>query len=387
MGTELTIPADVSVEYQEAVQLHKEIMANAAVAASALLEMSKGLKRMRDGKLYAQLGFDSFDVYVEQMTGFKKRQAYNYISVYEKHGERFLCEHADLGVTKLNLLAQLPFEEREAMVEENDLAGMSVSQIRELVDKNKGYEEQVTLLQTERDAAKNQLEGLEKLRDQLEELRAENDELRAAAENTEPDVDKMERVRLETLEEVRVEFQRELEEAESEAEKAQLLQEEVCKLVAENKRLKEIPLPAAEPSAAEIQRLAAEAKEKAEVEADKRIKKVREDAEKHVATAAQEAREAAQKEFEEKYSGMVESLRAEKAAAAERFVTLEKKAAASTEPEMMRFNFYFEAAQMNLGQMKATLDKLREVDSPNVDKIVSAMRKFVEILPGKLGIA
>ncbi len=85
----------------EAAKLHAQIMANGQVAASALLEFCKGLKRMRDEKLYTELGFDTFEDYTEKLAGIKSRMAYHYISCYENLGTTFLQSNANLGITKL----------------------------------------------------------------------------------------------------------------------------------------------------------------------------------------------------------------------------------------------------------------------------------------------
>ena len=82
-GTEL------SAVWQEAMQLHSNIMAARGAAASALVDSCRMLKEMRDKKLYTALGFEDFGAYAEQMAGIKQRQAYNYIKVYVS-GEREL---------------------------------------------------------------------------------------------------------------------------------------------------------------------------------------------------------------------------------------------------------------------------------------------------------
>lgn len=91
----------------EAAKLHAQIMANGQVAASALLEFCKGLKRMRDEKLYTELGFGTFEDYTEKLAGIKSRMAYHYISCYENLGTTFLQSNAQLGITKLTVLSKL----------------------------------------------------------------------------------------------------------------------------------------------------------------------------------------------------------------------------------------------------------------------------------------
>ena len=61
--------------YKEAMELHAQIMASGGAAARALVEFARLLKRMKDERLYE--AFDqSFDEYVENQVGIRKRQAY-----------------------------------------------------------------------------------------------------------------------------------------------------------------------------------------------------------------------------------------------------------------------------------------------------------------------
>ena len=92
--------------YQEAATLHAQIMASGNQAAQALVEFARLLKRMRDERLYEEFDVD-FDTYVEERVGIRKRQAYTYIRAYEELGPRMMGEQAHLGITKLELLAQV----------------------------------------------------------------------------------------------------------------------------------------------------------------------------------------------------------------------------------------------------------------------------------------
>ena len=121
----------------EAFELHSRIMANGKIAATALVEVSKDLKSMRDDKLYLEIGYQSFDEYVEKAVGLKRRQAYSYISAYEKLGEKFLSENSSYGITKLELISQIDAYEREAFLEENNVEDLSTRELKEIVEKKK----------------------------------------------------------------------------------------------------------------------------------------------------------------------------------------------------------------------------------------------------------
>lgn len=86
--TETTV---LSVDYSRAVRLDTHIKTHADLVQKSLYEVCKGLKEMRDEKLYKELGYRNFEEYCTQSVGIKRRQAYNYITIAENLSERFLC--------------------------------------------------------------------------------------------------------------------------------------------------------------------------------------------------------------------------------------------------------------------------------------------------------
>ena len=75
--------SEMTAQKREAVELHFEIKKNGDLAAGYLCEFAASLKKMRDKRRYTELDFESFDDYVEQAVGIRKRQAYNYIQALE----------------------------------------------------------------------------------------------------------------------------------------------------------------------------------------------------------------------------------------------------------------------------------------------------------------
>lgn len=159
---------EISADTMSALSTHQKIITAEQTAANAMLSLCENLKLMRDKHLYESLGFETFDTYTEQACGIKRRQAYNYISTYEKLGGTVLQSNASLGITKLQLLAEVCAVDREDFITENNLDGMSVSEIKKLVEKSKEQGEQISLLSDE-------LEDNEKSK---EILLSENEELR-----------------------------------------------------------------------------------------------------------------------------------------------------------------------------------------------------------------
>ena len=129
--------------------------------ANAMISLCENLKLMRDKHLYEALGFETFDTYTEQACGIKRRQAYNYISTYEKLGGTVLQSNAQLGITKLQLLTEVCAVDRAEIIAENDLAGMSVKEIKELVEKSKQQGEQLALLGDELNDSNNAQKSLQ----------------------------------------------------------------------------------------------------------------------------------------------------------------------------------------------------------------------------------
>lgn len=197
-------------ERSVAVAVHERIFATAKVAASALADMAKSLKQMRDEELYKELGFNSFGEYVEKNGdySFKERQAYTYIKAYEELGSSFLQSNAELGITKLELLTKIPSYERQDFIENNEVTEKSVKELEELIKANQQLGEQVSFLTGEAESVKtnaekykseaaHQLQENQKLADRLNNLNAKIKELEekpidvAVAEPSTEDIEKI----------------------------------------------------------------------------------------------------------------------------------------------------------------------------------------------------
>lgn len=228
---ELSIYESLAADQRQnaAKELHERIMGDANRVVFALCDLAEHLKIMRDCKLYADLGMNTFEEYVESRVGLKQRQAYTYISAYEKLGRTVMQEQSGLGITKLSLLAEVSGPDRADFIEAHDLDGMTVQEIRELVQKTKDQGEQLGLLQTALEEAQNREDGLRKLADSR---KAEADELRQDLKDmenrpvevavTEISAEDREKLRAELQEEFdrqQEKSRRKLEKAEKDAEK------------------------------------------------------------------------------------------------------------------------------------------------------------------------
>ena len=129
--TELTALSD---QQKKALQLHSEIRAGISMAGQGMIQICKGLKEMRDMRGFELLGYEDLSDYTVKEFGFKQRQAYNYIRIYENLGEPLLADNADLGITKLLALVNVPALEREQFLEDHDNSkDLSTAEFEKLV--------------------------------------------------------------------------------------------------------------------------------------------------------------------------------------------------------------------------------------------------------------
>lgn len=196
---DLVLKGELTEEKAEAYRLHQNIVLSMRQAAGAMVEVCRRLKQMRDKRLYVALGYETLEAYTEDALGIKQRQAYNYIQTYEALGDRLLEDNADIGITKLQLLAQVSAPDRAAFARDNDLAGLTAEEVKALVQKTEQQGEQISFLQEElikraeekdgleiqadrsQMAQKETAEELERLRAELEALKKEPVETTAAA--------------------------------------------------------------------------------------------------------------------------------------------------------------------------------------------------------------
>lgn len=123
----------VSEDYTRAVTLDKRIKANTHAMEDSLWEICKGLKEMRDGKLYKELGYDNFDDYSQNEIGISREQARKYVKISETYSDENANPGWHLGATKLFLLTKLDEPLREEFIQNNDVSEMSKRELEEKI--------------------------------------------------------------------------------------------------------------------------------------------------------------------------------------------------------------------------------------------------------------
>ncbi|MCR4645016.1 MAG: hypothetical protein K5695_06365 [Oscillospiraceae bacterium] len=125
----------VSADYTRAVALTRSIIANAQAAQQSLYEVCKGLKEMRDGKLYKELGYQNFADFCENETGIKISQAKKYVAIADRMTDETASQLAKISTEKLYMLAMLDEPTREAVTETVDVESVTVKELREQISR------------------------------------------------------------------------------------------------------------------------------------------------------------------------------------------------------------------------------------------------------------
>lgn len=331
----------VTEKYTEAVELHKRIMTSGQIMASALLDFCQELKEMRDKCLYEELGYTDFDSYVEGAVGIKKRMAYNYIQALERNGPVIMSEHASIGITKLQLIAQLSPTDRDEVISTEDLATMSAAEVKELVAKYNKATEQLNFLQEENKALKEKEPG---------EVLYTAEDLQAAVEKARLEAESQTESNAESYEDL----------------KAQAEQDARKELEALHKR--------------EL----ADAQKKAKEAADAALqKKIDAATKKAIDGAKAEGRKEAEKAAED-LRQQVEAAAKEKEAAEERAAQLEKKLELAASTESTAFALYFDQLQQAKCKMDGLLEQMQQKgQAEQAEKLRRALKKaLTAILEG-----
>lgn len=328
----------ITAETKSALDVHNSIIAAEQTAATAIMSLCENLKKMRDTGLYKSLGFERFEDYTEQACNIKKRQAYNYIQTYERLGGSFLQSNAQLGITKLQLLTEVCAVERDDFVADNDLEGMSVAEVKKLVEENQQKGEQLSFLEDKIAKAEDNSDEKDKriseLQEEIEQLR--NHPIEVAVQ--EPSAEDIEKAVNERTKSLLAQFDADKKRIESES----------------NQKIKK-------------------AKEKALEKAEKEKQK-----------AVEEARTAAKDEIERKYKEQIESAEAEKAEALKKAEEIASKLDKNADADLVTASVYFTEAQKQLASFKQLADKIESANNGKGAKLkklaTDYLNNFIETL-------
>ena len=377
---------DIITAYQEipeerrhiaAEELHEQVCADAQRAASAMLDFCRSLKTMRDTRLYTELGCTSFDDYVERKIGLKRRQVYNYIQTYERLGSTVLQSNAQLGITKLQLLCEISAPDIPAFLEENNLAGMTVAEIKRMIVDREGQAEQISLLQ-----------------EQVRNLESRPVDVAVA----EPDVKTLHRIRKEIRDEF-IAIYREKDEKRREeydritSELRQQLREANENLeAAESQRLKSESenYEKAEKEKAELldsikkaedaRRTAEEKLSEEKARQDKKTEKLRIEAKQKIEEAKKEEAEKIKAEL----AAALDKAEKDKTAAIEEAKKMAERMNKTADADLITANFHLGNIKESLHNLSECIRKIRAQDPQKAKNVAVAVKKILNIAVSKM---
>ena len=169
---------EITPSYSKALELHNKILVSAQLAQQNLWEMCSGLKEMRDGKLYKELGYQNFEEYCGTEFNMTARNARNYISIIENISAENRKTFSAFSTSKLYLLSTLSESEQEKITAENNVESLTVKQLEaEIKNLRRANDEKKSLLQSLNDRLSDANDSLANYRCTISRLNTQNDKL------------------------------------------------------------------------------------------------------------------------------------------------------------------------------------------------------------------
>lgn len=112
------------------LEQHKKILTTANKVGLALYDFCIALKEMHESKSYLSANYISFEDYTEKALQIKKTQAYEYLKIAERFSPGFFQENSKIGITKLQLLANIDVKDAEEFISAYDIENISVKELK-----------------------------------------------------------------------------------------------------------------------------------------------------------------------------------------------------------------------------------------------------------------
>ena len=369
--TEIAENMDTQVSSERkkmAIELTSNIVVKYEIARKCIFEIARDLTRVKEERLFIEMGVGSFDEYCQKVAGFGDRQGRNFINIYKRFSDEEINEYKHLGSTKMAYMAELDDTDLGELMATHDLESVTTRELRKLVDEYKNKYEQITLLLDEeksKNAESTSLESqVEELRKQLEAAHQANEDMESGALNAEKRFEEQKAALLkenEVLsEQIRELESRPTEKAEiSEEERNVLIQQgrdEMCKEKDEDwSNVVEL-----------ARKTATRNTEKKFTEEINSLKTLNDELRK-VADGA--------KESTKKYKDEVEKLKAENAALQSTAQVGETPAPAPTSGARDKVKFYFKQIET---AFTAATEAVSEADTEERAELTSALKKVLE---------
>lgn len=339
----MTAQRDIQIVTVEINVLHRQAQ---EMALSYAIQIGQRLKEAK-----AMLPHGEWGRWLETEVPFKPSTAQNFMRIFEEYGSN---QTSLFGEAKTQTIGNLPYtkalkllaigdsDEREAFIEENDVANMSTRELEKAIRERDEARQEADLLKKRSEFQRVQIDKQFETENQLKKQLAE---LNAA--NVSPEELEAERAKVAAAEKAAADANAALQAAKDAEAKAK---ESAKKARADLKALKENPVIPDDTMEA-IRKEAEEAAAKAaQDEVDKQVaeaKKRAEDAEK----AAKEAAEALEQA---------------------------KRQAASSDPDTAVFKTYFSAVQEDFNRLHGVFLKIQQSDPGKADKLKTAMTALLQ---------
>lgn len=369
--TEIAENMDTQVSSERkkmAIELTSNIVVKYEIARKCIFEIARDLTRVKEERLFIEMGVGSFDEYCQKVAGFGDRQGRNFINIYKRFSEEEINEYKHLGSTKMAYMAELDDTDLGELMATHDLESVTTRELRKLVDEYKNKYEQITLLLDEeksKNAESTSLESqVEELRKQLEAAHQANEDMESGALNAEKRFEEQKAALLKENE-VLSEQIRELESRPTE--KAEISEEERNVLIQQGRdemcKEKDEDWSNVVELARKTATLNTEKKFTEEINSLKTLN----DELRKVADGA--------KESTKKYKDEVEKLKAENAALQSTAQVGETPAPAPTSGARDKVKFYFKQIET---AFTAATEAVSEADTEERAELTSALKKVLE---------
>ena len=339
----MTAQRDIQIVTVEINVLHRQAQ---EMALSYAIQIGQRLKEAK-----AMLPHGEWGRWLETEVPFKPSTAQNFMRIFDEYGSNQTSLFGDaksqtignLPYTKaLKLLAIGDSDEREAFIEENDVANMSTRELEKAIRERDEARQEADLLKKRSEFQRVQIDKQFETENQLKKQLAELNAVNVSSEELEA-----ERAKVAAAEKAAADANAALQAAKDAEAKAK---ESAKKARADLKALKENPVIPDDTMEA-IRKEAEEAAAKAaQDEVDKQVaeaKKRADDAEK----AAKEAAEALEQA---------------------------KRQAASSDPDTAVFKTYFSAVQEDFNRLHGVFLKIQQSDPGKADKLKTAMTALLQ---------
>lgn len=119
------------------------IKSNESLVGMGVWNIGNELKTIRDTQSYKQKNYNSFEEYTEKELRYSRRHTYRFIEIAENYSVTSMSQIANIGMTKLLALTQIPDPEREIFIETQPIEDMTTRELQQAIKEKKELQKQV----------------------------------------------------------------------------------------------------------------------------------------------------------------------------------------------------------------------------------------------------